>query len=163
MVLASGAAAHAEGAADDEPSSGQAPAAAPAPAPPKAGYSATGTWQLLALVNKRRHDMGLRPLTVDSHLAGIARTWAERMAARNDLGHNDPLFSRSSHARLRMKALGENVGWNYSVPEQNAAFIASAPHRANMQLASFRVAGFAVVRDASGRIWSTEDYGTPSG
>jgi uncharacterized protein YkwD len=161
MVLASGAASY----ADDAPSADPSPAASPAPkpAPPKAGYSATGTWQLLALVNKRRHGMGLRPLTVDSKLAGIARSWAEKMAAQNDLRHNDPLFSRSSHTQLRMKALGENVGWNFSVAEQNAAFINSPGHRANMQMASFRVAGFAVVRDASGRIWSTEDFGTPSG
>jgi uncharacterized protein YkwD len=161
MALASGTAAFADGTADDSSSSDQAAPAAPAP--PKAGYSATGTWQLLALVNKRRHAMGLRPLAVDSRLAGIARSWAERMAAQNDLRHNDPLFSRSSHVQLHMKALGENVGWNYSVADQNAAFIASPLHRSNMQLATFRVAGFAVVRDASGRIWSTEDYGTPSG
>jgi uncharacterized protein YkwD len=160
MVLASGAASY----ADDAPSADPSPAPSPSSAAPaKAGYSSTGTWQLLALVNQRRHAMGLRALAVDSRLAGIARSWAERMAAQDDLRHNDPLFSHTSHRQLKMKALGENVGWNFSVTEQNAAFLKSPGHRANMQTAAFRVAGFAVVRDKSGRIWSTEDFGTPSG
>jgi uncharacterized protein YkwD len=154
LVLTTGAASYADGGTT------ATPAPSPAPAP---GYSATGTWQLLALVNQYRRSLGLQALTIDTKLASIARAHTERMAATNDLRHDDALFTPVSHTALGMKALGENVGWNFSVTEQNAAFIKSTGHRANMRMASFRVAGFAVVRDASGRIWSTEDYGTPSG
>jgi uncharacterized protein YkwD len=159
VVLATGGASY----ADDSPAEVPAPAAAPtaSPAPPKAGYSSTGTWQLLALVNKRRHAAGLAPLTLDPKLASIARSWVERMVARDALSHNDALFSRSSHASLKMKALGENVGWNYSVAAQHAAFVNSPGHRSNLDMPGFRAAGFAVVRGADGRIWSTEDFGTP--
>jgi uncharacterized protein YkwD len=135
-------------------------AAAPTPAP---GYSATGTWQLLALVNQHRRAIGLPSLTVDSRLAAIARTHTERMAATGDLRHNDALFTPASHEALGMKALAENVGWNYSVPAQHTAFLKSPGHRANIDGPHYRVAGFAVVRGADGRIWSTEDFGTPAG
>lgn len=140
--------------------------AAPAPAPkpssaPTIGYSATGTWQLLALANSRRRAKGLRPLTVDPKLAAAARAWVERMAARDLLAHNDALFSSASHRSLKMSALGENVGWNFSVKAQHDAFVKSSGHRANVDKSSFRVAGFAVVRASDGRIWSTEDFGTP--
>jgi len=143
--------------ADDAPAPAPAPTSSPAP-----GYSATGTWQLLALVNKHRRDLGLRPLTIDSRLASIARSWTERMAESGNLQHNDNLFTNASHRSLGMKALGENVGWNYSVSAQDTAFMKSSEHRANMLAPGFRVAGFAVVRGADGRIWSTEDFGTPS-
>jgi uncharacterized protein YkwD len=133
------------------------PSSSPAP-----GYSANGTWQLLALVNQHRRSLGLRPLTVDSRLASIARNWTERMAASGNLAHNDALFTAVSHRSLSMRTFGENVGWNVSVPEQNTAFLNSSGHRANIDNPNFRVAGFAVVRGTDGRIWSTEDFGTPS-
>lgn len=151
LVLSTGTAAYGE----DAP----APASSPAPT---IGYSANGSWQLLALANQRRRALGLRPLTVDPKLAAAARSWVEHMAARDLLAHNDALFSAASHRTLRMSALGENVGWNYSVSAQHAAFVKSTGHRANLDKAGFRAAGFAVVRASDGRIWSTEDFGTPS-
>lgn len=135
----------------------------PTPSPsPTVGYSATGTWQLLALVNKHRRAMGLPTLVVDTKLAAAARAWTEHMAAGGDLAHNDALFSTASHHSLGMRALGENVGWNYSVPAQDTAFLNSKYHRANIETRMFTVAGFAVVRGADGRIWSTEDFGARS-
>jgi uncharacterized protein YkwD len=153
LVVATGTSSYAAGAA----------AASPSPSPGiSVGYSATGTWQLLALVNKHRRAMGLVALTVDDRLAKIARAHTERMAATGNLQHNDALFTPASHQALGMKALGENVGWNYSVAAQDAAFLKSPGHRANIEMRGFRVAGFAVVRSADGRIWSTEDFGTPA-
>ena len=143
--------------ADDTPPPAPAPAATPAPA----GYVATGTWQLLAEVNATRRQHGLRPLAVDKRLATAARTWAEHLASSATLAHNEPLFSAASHRRLGITRLGENVGFDVSVPAQHKAFLASPHHRANVLLASYRVAGFAVVRDSAGHLWSTEDFGTP--
>jgi len=150
LLIASGTASY----ADDAP--------APAPAP-TVTYSSVGTWQLLALVNQRRHALGLPALKLDPRLAAIARRHAEQMAASGVLEHNDALFSTSSHHQLAMRMLGENVGWNYSVKAQHAAYLASPGHRANIQQPSFRAAGFAVVKDANGHVWSTEDFGTPAG
>jgi uncharacterized protein YkwD len=148
------------------PSRADDPAPAPAPAPTApvakpAGYLPTASWQLLADVNKHRRARGLRALTVDPRLAAAARAWAERMAAQDTLSHNDPLFSAASHRRLAMRSLGENVGFDISVGAQGKAFLASRHHRANVELPGFRVAGFAVVRDRAGHLWSVEDFGTP--
>jgi uncharacterized protein YkwD len=151
LVLATGTASY----ADETPTPTSSPT-------PTVGYSATGTWQLLALANQRRHALGLQPLKVDPKLAAAARRWVEGMAARDVLAHNDALFSSASHRSLQMKALGENVGWNYSVSAQHSAFVKSTGHRANLDKAGFRAAGFAVVRASDGRIWSTEDFGTPA-
>lgn len=126
-------------------------------------YSSVGTWQLLALVNQRRRALGLPTLRLDPRLAAIARRHAEQMASSGVLAHNDALFSTASHQQLAMRVLGENVGWNYSVRAQHAAYLASPGHRANVQQPSFRVAGFAVVKDAQGHVWSTEDFGAPTG
>jgi uncharacterized protein YkwD len=150
-VLAVGAPSHAE----------TAPSPSPSPTAAPTGYLPTASWQLLAEVNKYRRAHGLRALTVDSRLASAARSWAEHMAATGTLAHNDPLFSRSSHTRLSMSRLGENVGFNFSVAAQHKAFMDSPHHRANIVMSSYRVAGFAVVRDKNGYLWSTEDFGTP--
>jgi uncharacterized protein YkwD len=138
-------------------------AAAQRSATPSAGcYAPVGTGQLLALVNKQRRAAGLVALTVDSRLAAIARSHTERMAADGNLRHNDAFFSPASHTSLGMRALAENVGWNYNVPAQHDAFMHSTGHRANIMNPRLRVAGFAVVRAADGRIWTTEDFGTPA-
>jgi uncharacterized protein YkwD len=132
------------------------------PAAGAPGYAPVGTGQLLTLVNRQRRAAGLVTLTLDPRLCAIARAHTQQMAADGNLRHNDALFSPSSHASLRMKALGENVGWNYNVPAQHDAFMRSPGHRANVMAPGFRVAGFAVVRAGDGRIWTTEDFGTPS-
>jgi uncharacterized protein YkwD len=139
-----------------------AQAVEPAPTVAPAAYVPTGTWQLLAEVNTTRRQHGLRPLVVDRRLAATARAWAEHLAASGTLAHNDPLFSAASHRRLGIRRLGENVGFDVSVPAQHRAFLASPHHRDNVLLPSYRVAGFAVVRDKDGHLWSTEDFGTPA-
>jgi uncharacterized protein YkwD len=83
------------------------------------------------------------------------------MVARDVVAHNDALFTRTGRQRVGMRLLGENVGWNYSVLAQHRAFMVSPGHRRNVEYAAFRVAGFAVVRDSRGRLWSTEVFGTP--
>lgn len=138
----------------------EAPAPAPVPTAAPAGYLPTATWQLLAEVNKHRRAKGLVQLTVDRGLANEARLWAERMARSDLLSHNDALFSTTTRSRLSMRLLGENVGVNTGVVAQHKAFLASRGHRVNIEYASFRVAGFAVVRDTDGRIWAVEDFGT---
>ena len=149
--------------ADEAPDGTTTEAAQEQPAAKPAGYLPTATWQLLAEVNKHRRAKGLRALTVDKRLAASARAWAERMAATGTLAHNDPLFSKDSHRRLHLRVLGENVGFDAAVVAQHRAFLASPHHRANVELRSFRVAGFAVVRDRNGYLWSVEDFGTPAG
>lgn len=136
---------------------------APAPATTAAptGYLPVASWQLLAEVNKHRRARGLVPLKVDTPLAATARTWSERMAARGVVTHNDALFTPAGRQQVGMRLLGENVGWNHTVLAPHGAFVVSPGHRRNIDYPAFRVAGFAVVRDRHGRLWSTEVFGTP--
>jgi uncharacterized protein YkwD len=139
---------------------------APAPAPsagPAAVYLPVASWMLLAEVNKHRRARGLVALQVDQRLAATAQSWSQQMAARQVVSHNDAMFSSSSRQRLGMRLLGENVGWNHTVLAQHQAFVASPGHRRNIEYPAFRSAGFAVVRDGAGRLWSTEVFGTPVG
>lgn len=138
-----------------------APAPAPAPAAAATGYLPVASWQLLAEVNKHRRARGLVALRVDPRLAATARAWSERMAARGIVAHNDAMFTSAGRQRIGMRLLGENVGWNYTVLAQHRAFMLSPGHRRNIDYPAFRVAGFAVVRDGRGRLWSTEVFGTP--
>jgi uncharacterized protein YkwD len=85
------------------------------------------------------------------------------MAATRRLAHNDSLFSTASRQRLGMAMLGENVGYNFSVMAQHKALLASPGHRRNLEHSGFRSAGFAVVRDARGHLWTTQVFGTRRG
>lgn len=161
VVLAVAAPSRADDAPAQEPTPEPSPTASPAPAAAPTGYLSKASWQLLAEVNQYRRQQHLRALSVDPRLAATARAWAEHMAAADTLAHNEPLFSAASHRRLAMGRLGENVGFNFSVTAQHEAFLASPHHRANVLTTSYRVAGFAVVRDKNGYLWSTEDFGTP--
>lgn len=130
-------------------------------ATPVRGYAPVGTAQLLTLVNDHRRSLGLRALTSDPVLAARARDWSGRMAASGRLSHDEDLFTGPHRAALRMRTLGENVGWNVSVTAQHRAFLASSGHRRNVETPGFTRAGFAVVRGADGRLWTTQVFGVP--
>jgi uncharacterized protein YkwD len=58
--------------------------------------------------------------------------------------------------------LGENiiVAPGHYTPEQlEAAWMASAPHRANILSRGFNVVGVGMSRGPDGRIWATVDFG----
>lgn len=138
--------------------------AAPAPAPAlttaPTGYLPVGSWQLLAEVNKHRRAKRLPALRADAGLSSTARAWSERMAATGRLAHNESLFTTVSKQRLGLRLVGENVGYNFSVLAQHKAFLLSAGHRRNIESSRYNVAGFAVVRDKRGHLWSTQVFGT---
>jgi uncharacterized protein YkwD len=139
--------------------------AAPAPALPRvgvpAGYDAPGTARLLSLVNAHRASIGLRALAVHPGLTTIAQGHTARMAATGRCEHNDALFTRATHTALGITVFGENVALNDTLDGAHAALLKSPLHRQNIENPAFAVAGFAVVVDAKGLVWVTEDFGTP--
>jgi uncharacterized protein YkwD len=130
------------------------------PAPAAAAASPAETAELLRLVNAHRAAHGLAQLTVDPALTEIARSHTARMTAAHDIWHNDPLFTRSSHHTLGISVLGENVAKNFSVAGTHAVLLGSPPHRHNIELPEFRLAGFAVQHGSNGMIFVTEDFGS---
>jgi uncharacterized protein YkwD len=123
------------------------------------GYDATATARLYAEVNAHRAAHGLRTLTVDSRLEDVARTWTARMAATGTLAHNDALFTPAAHQAMGISYFGENVGDTWDPARFTPMFLASPHHRENIEYPGFAVAGFAVVLDAKGQYWATEDFG----
>jgi hypothetical protein len=120
--------------------------------------------QLLALVNAERVANGLEPVTDDPALRGWAEQWSLHMAGTGVLAHNDALFTRSAHSTLRIKVFAENVAWDdaqFGVLGAHNQFRNSPHHHDNMLGSAYRLAGFAVARDSKGRVWVTEDFGTP--
>ena len=124
-------------------------------------YDAAGTARLYSLVNAHRRANGLPALAVDTRLASIARTWTVSMATTEHLAHNDALFTKATHSLLGIRNLGENVAFaSLGVERAHVILMESPPHRANIDNAAYAVGGFAVVRDAKGVTWVTEDFGS---
>ena len=136
-------------------------AASAAPAPTLDRGAAV---QMLAMVNAERVARGLVPLQDDPALRGWAEKWSLHMGTTGVLAHNDALFTRSAHRSLGIKVFAENVAWDdavFGIVGAHKQFMDSHDHYANMLGSGYRLAGFAVARDSKGRVWVTEDFGTP--
>ena len=124
-------------------------------------YDAAGTTRLYSLVNSHRRSIGLPALTVDAGLASIARTWTATMATKEELAHNDALFTSATHKLLGIKLLAENVAFaSLGLDRAHVVLLESPHHRANIENPAYAVGGFAVVVDAKGVTWVTEDFGS---
>lgn len=121
---------------------GAAVAGAPAPA------YADDAGSYLARLNAERTAHGLAPLKTSADLAAVAHGWAAHMAATGTLAHNPALSS----AVTGWHAVGENVGDGPSITDLDAAFWASAPHRANILDPTYDDVGAGAVR-RNGVIW----------
>jgi hypothetical protein len=119
-----------------------------------------GATRLLSLVNAVRAQRGLVPLVRDPQLEAVAVRHTMRMASTGVLAHNEALFTRESHQALGIGAFAENVGYDWSVPGAHDGFMTSPKHLDNLLGPGYRLAGFAVARDAAGAVWVTEDFGT---
>jgi len=110
--------------------------------------------QLAALVSADRTSAGLLPLVVDASLTGIARRWSDHLLATSTLAHNPSLGAELPSDWL---AFGENVGVGHGAAALNTAFLASAPHRANI-LGDYNRIGVGVSTAPDGRDYVTLDF-----
>lgn len=111
----------------------------------------------LAHLAEERSSQGLAALTSAADLQAVARQHAQRMAARGEPYHNPALTSEVGGWEL----VGENVGFGPNADLVHDAFMASAPHRANILDARFTQVGVGAVRDATGRLWVVEVFRRP--
>ena len=109
--------------------------------------------QFVSLINQLRASVGAGPLSVDSRLTDIARSWSSNMVTTG-LHHNPNLAAQAPGG---WTMLGENVGFGPSVPQLQSAFTASAHHYANMVQPQFTSIGVGVV-ESGGTLWVTEDF-----
>ena len=120
--------------------------------------SASDAGTFVASINSARRSAGLAPLTSNSTLTSVARSWAGHLAATQHLAHNPGLTSQVSG----WKVLGENVGSGGSASSIHAAFMASAPHRANILSSRYSQVGVAVA-SGGGQLWVVEVFRLPTG
>jgi uncharacterized protein YkwD len=125
-------------------------AAPVAPAPPAATA-------FVHDINVSRVAAGLRPLKVSTDLTSVANKWATTLAKKGALSHNPALGT----AIKNWTGLAENVGMGQTVPQLHAAFMHSAPHRANILAPIYSQIGVGVVT-VNGELYVVEDFRRPA-
>jgi len=109
------------------------------------------------MLNHARTTHHLPRLSRHAALTSVARRQARRMADKGRLYHNPNLTSDVRNWRW----VGENVGYGPDSASVHAAFMASAPHRANILDRDYTQVGVgAVVRN--GRVWVAEVFRQPA-
>ncbi len=106
-------------------------------------------------LNKERAKAGLDPLYVDASMSAAARSWSQVMAGSQNLQHASDI---TVGAPSDWRKVGENVGRGYSVDSLVDAFMASAPHAANVLDPKFTYVGVGTVVDGNGQLWTTHRF-----
>ncbi|MBC7402141.1 MAG: CAP domain-containing protein [Microbacteriaceae bacterium] len=121
--------------------------------------SASEADTIAALVNQTRASAGLPGLIHHRSMDAVALQWANQMGASQVMSHN-PDYSTQIPSGL--SRAGENIVMGQPTPsEMHAAWMNSAPHRANI-LGDFTDIGIAFVT-VNGTIWGVEDFGKYAG
>ena len=142
---------------------------------PQPGSLSDVAQALLNQINAWRAADGKAPLTMASGLVASAHKHNLRMAAGCGMQHQcsgeASLGSRISAEGISWRAIAENIAWHSTVSSSgvlaaakglNDAMHAETPpddgHRVNMLNSAYHRIGIDVIRDASGRVWLTEDF-----
>jgi uncharacterized protein YkwD len=110
-------------------------------------------------MNRDRSANGISSLCPDPQLTGIAAAWAASMATTHTFAHQDlyPLLSQTSFT-----SMGENIlvgPGTMSTDQQEAVFMGSPDHRANILNPVFSAVGVGVASSTDGLIWVAVDFG----
>lgn len=106
-------------------------------------------------INRIRASKGLSQLQVTGELTGVARRWADQMAANGQISHNPSLASQVSGGWSK---LGENVGVGYDVDSLMQAFVNSPSHYRNIVDPEWTHIGVGVTFAADGRMYTTHNF-----
>lgn len=98
--------------------------------------------KVLALTNQVRASVGAPALAWDEEMAGIARTWAAKMAADGIISHN-PSYSRQITGNWTKAS--ENVGQGPDIDTVHRALVASRSHYVNIVDTEVTAMGVGVV------------------
>src|SRR5579863_919551 len=108
-------------------------------------------------INVERGERGLPAVYNDPVEASQALSWSTLMAFTGTLAEDPRAPAAIAAYDPGWKQESENVGVGATPQSIEAAFMASAPHRANI-LGAYTYVGVGVVVDAKGRIWVTERF-----
>lgn len=118
--------------------------------------------EVVRLHNEARARAGLRPLDVHVHLHTDARRWSGEMAARRQLMHQGPASGDRSYVETscavadpHWRGCAENVAaGSASARGVHDAWMASAPHRANILNPAYNRVGIGVWSDGTTLWWT---------
>lgn len=124
--------------------------------------------QILDLVNKERAKVGAKPLKFSEKLDRAADAHSQDQAANNKMSHSG---SNGSRFDSRIKDEGflfsraaENVAAGQKDPLQvMEGWMNSSGHRANILNPQLENIGIGSATNNDGRIFWTQDFGTPMG
>lgn len=117
---------------------------------------------LFHAINQDRANAGVPPLAHSPKLENLAGTWSWQVATDNWLHHQDLAAILYSPDFEAFYTLGENIivaPGQYSPQQLEAAWMNSAPHRANILNGGFNVVGIGTFWGPDGRLWATVDFG----
>jgi uncharacterized protein YkwD len=133
--------------------------------------------EIIRLVNLERARAGLPPLTVSGRLNQAAYLHTLDMTTLSDFYGPSTAHQHTLIGSLRPQVIdrldaagydqwtysftyGENIAYGYSSPaEVMAAWMSSPGHRANILNPNFNEIGVSVLRDTSGRLFFTQNFG----
>lgn len=114
--------------------------------------------QHVASINNYRAQNGRARLPVSGCLTDKALYWSDAMAKAGKISHSPNIASDTQACHPTWNLAGENVGVGYDNAGLMKAFIASAPHRANMLDTRWRAFGVGAVRKSDNRVFVTQRY-----
>ena len=118
--------------------------------------------QILQLMNGKRVDAGLQPLTLDNTLVQVARYKSDSMIQYNYFDHTNPDGTQYTNLLQTLgytyTTAGENIAYNTSdAVELFTQWWNSPGHRANMMNASYTKVGIGVIQ-GNGEFMGTQDF-----
>lgn len=105
--------------------------------------------RMLEMVNEERTRHGLKPLTADPEMTGVARLHSRDMFARGYFSHNTPEgkdpFDRMRAQGVRFLTAGENLALAQTLRMAHNGLMNSPGHRANILNASYGRLGIGIL------------------
>ena len=123
---------------------------------------ATTETKILELMNQKRIETGLIPLTMDSTLLQVARYKSDHMIQYNYFDHTTPDGSKWTSwlktIGYKYTSTGENIAYNnYDAVELFNQWWNSPGHRANMMNPSYNKVGIGVL-NGNGKYMGTQEF-----
>ena len=118
--------------------------------------------KILELMNAKRTEAGLEPLTMDNTLLQVARYKSNDMIQNNFFSHTNPDGTKWTNwlqtIGYKYTTTGENIAYNTSDPvELFNQWWNSPGHRANMMNASYTKVGMGVIY-GNGKYMGTQEF-----
>lgn len=123
---------------------------------------ASAEQKILELMNAKRTEAGLKPLTIDNTLVQVARYKSDNMIQNNFFSHTNPDGTKWTNwlqtIGYKYTTSGENIAYNtYDAVELFNQWWNSPGHRANMMNASYTKVGIGVIQ-GNGKYMGTQTF-----